>query len=353
MANGTFAKSKRGLICETLFDDCYFAHPHSICGTNGRYQVVYKPNEERTYGLVDTFNNVQKELTIDISAVGDLEGDDPLSWGPFHFDNTVGFFGRVEQLAENNRAFLFCGDLDFVNCILKINTVTEIPGSYECARLFDTKTEYWVVTENTNEAFPLSILNYKWVNGRFLHQNTINLGQKISFPSLQNGKLFGWLMIDSPVFPSSMDQAKFIEVSLADGSTKQHNIEEKNRLTERVDEFSRTVWIEDKFLIGLYNLDDDVSTIVQFDASKKEWKTTEMETEGEITEMSTTDGLLIVNSKKPGNKLIRTYRFNYNQTDSLTHLTWGAMRQHSGFNPEFYNSFISKIPKNSHFHPLW
>ncbi|KAI6222076.1 hypothetical protein M3Y95_00946100 [Aphelenchoides besseyi] len=150
-----------------------------------------------------------------------------------------------------------------------------------------------------------------------------------------------------------MDGTKFVEISLADGSETEHKIEEKNRLTEGVNAYTCYIWIGNKCLVGMYNYADDVSTIAQFDASKKEWKKTEMETEGEIQEMTLTNGLLIVNSKKANSQLIQTYRFNYTQTDSLANLTWRAMRRYSRFNPQFQKWFVSKMPKKSRFRPLW
>ncbi|KAI6222037.1 hypothetical protein M3Y95_00942200 [Aphelenchoides besseyi] len=198
-----------------------------------------------------------------------------------------------------------------------------------------------------------SIFDFEWHNGRFVHQNTTKFKPKVFFETVQDGKLFGWFAIRSYVSDLIMDGRKFVEISLADGSKTEHKIEEKNRLTEEVHVYTRYIWIGDKCLLGLYNGADDMSTVAQFDASKKEWKKTEMETEGQIEKMSTTNGLLIVNSKKPNSLSIQTYCFNYTQTDSLANLTWRAMRRYSRFNPQFQKWFVSKMPKKSRFRPLW
>ncbi|KAI6222165.1 hypothetical protein M3Y95_00955700 [Aphelenchoides besseyi] len=353
MSNGTLAKSMRALIDESLFHNCEFATVEQIYGTDHRFQVVCKHKaEEETYWLLDTFYNVQKRLSIDISTIEGLEADGVLSWGPFYFDSKVGFYGRVTRIIRSHRTFLYCGEFDFVNCCLKINTVTEIPGSYHATIFYDTKTPFRVMTCNTDGITNSSILDYEWDNGRFVLQNTLNLEHNIFFESVQNNKLFGWFMIDWRVFHSPMDGTKFVEVSLADGSKTEHKIEEENRLTEEVDVMTLHVWSGDKFLLELYNRDDDVSTIAQFDASKKEWKKTKMETQGYITDMTATNGVLIVNSS-PNSKLIQTYRFNYTQTDSLANLTWRAMRRYSRSNSQFQKWFVSKLPKRSRFRPLW
>ncbi|KAI6222056.1 hypothetical protein M3Y95_00944100 [Aphelenchoides besseyi] len=295
MANGTLAKSMRALSYQVLFYNCYSAGIQCIDGTDHRFQVAYEGHDiKKRYWLVDTFNNVKKEISFDTSDIEGPRENELCAWN-FGFDSNVGFYGTVDW-RRSSTPFLYRGDFDFVNCCLKINTLTEVPGSYYSTEILGTQLPFRVMTTN---------------------------------------------------------KTKFVETSLADGSKTEHKIEEKNRLTEGFNAYTPYIWIGDKCLLGLYNRADDVSTVAQFDASKKEWKKTEMETEGQIQGMSTTNGLLIVYSKKPKSLSIQTYRFNYTQTDSLANLTWRAMRRYSRFNPQFQKWFVSKMPKESRFRPLW
>ncbi|KAI6192683.1 hypothetical protein M3Y94_01322700 [Aphelenchoides besseyi] len=95
MANGTLARSMRALSYQALFDKYYSAGIQCIDGTDHRFQVAYERHyKEKTYWLVDTFNNVKKEISFDTSDIEGPRENELCAWN-FGFDSNVGFYAAT------------------------------------------------------------------------------------------------------------------------------------------------------------------------------------------------------------------------------------------------------------------
>ncbi|KAI6172594.1 hypothetical protein M3Y98_00990600 [Aphelenchoides besseyi] len=135
-------------------------------------------------------------------------------------------------------------------------------------------------------------------NGNLSDVKVTDMQHKIRFPTIRNGKLFG--------FPDdqngNINSKKLFEISLIDGSKIKHEV--KGEIDRRDGTyFHPSLWINDKLLVGILDVFDYVPNIYKFDILQMKWEKTTIEVEGGIESMTLTDGLLIVHAYSPKDKL--------------------------------------------------
>ncbi|KAI6222647.1 hypothetical protein M3Y95_00915800 [Aphelenchoides besseyi] len=190
----------------------------------------------------------------------------------------------------------------------------------------------------------MSLITFGIINNQVTYKNTLEIPFSICCPTLRDDKLFGF---------ERGYLKNLIEFSLTDQTSRKHKIQEENQPKDYWYIPNGHVWIEDELLVAVYNMKNDMSTILLFDFFGLKWKKTKYELKGRITDMSYSNGALFIVNITHVNSETRFYQFQYHVAESLTNLTLKAIRQYLRHNPQFYEWFQSKLAKNSKIRTLW
>ncbi|KAI6228028.1 hypothetical protein M3Y95_00579100 [Aphelenchoides besseyi] len=182
-------------------------------------------------------------------------------------------------------------------------------------------------------------------------ENVIQLPRGLGLLTIRNGNLCGFDM------PAAKNM---IEISLTDGTTKEHAIAEKDRLNIKDCGKPISVSIGNKLLFELYDRSIETSTVFEFDLTTLKFTKTGIQTSGYAKLSVTNDHLMLYTCKNFEDEYFDNdhykwivSRFQFGKVSPLANLTWEAMLRYSRFNPEFYVWFMSKLSVNSKFRPIW
>ncbi|KAI6217516.1 Protein held out wings-like, protein [Aphelenchoides besseyi] len=276
--NGTFLRSKRSLVCELNgFRELAMSQIH---GGDSRFLIVQEYGHEKNW-MVDTFNETIKPILIDFSAIEEVNKPD-------YFDiKIICFIGNstvcgAGYCSSKNKILWFKGKFDDVNAVLCIEMVKILEEFEQFQLTLNTQAQPPTLTHYWDSLYYSCTVDL--ANGNLSEVKVTNMHHNLWSPIIRDGKLFGF-----PDDPNrGVNVNKMFEISLVDGSTIEHEIENENNI-EVVNYIDSSFWINDKLLVEVIDWHSGVSTVYKFDITQMKWESTKIEVEDDIKSMTLTD----------------------------------------------------------------